>query len=226
MTRTPTTSWRHKRLIDGPLEQVQSALKCVRRKANTFGPLGGIQRLAGISEQPVVALVVRLLFHGCPAAISGAVRAIDVDALNRMSRRRLAAHVGQEGSVVMPARVQGDTAAAVVGKRCARRVSAACLKVGPAAILWTASIAMLGSPLSRLIALRTTANRTGFGAQITCRYPHIAAADTSTIPLAARNLGGRAAQYRERSERLAREIKRFLHIQTIPNTPTFGNIRV
>src|SRR6266404_4704495 len=83
------------------------------------------------------SLVPILLDTSRPATVLGRVRAVVVDAVDRVLRARLASHVREEGFVRgQPAVTHGNPATPVVRERRIRRVKAPIAQRLPGSILW------------------------------------------------------------------------------------------
>lgn len=123
----------------------KSLVKSVALHPDFPGPLRNGQRLAAMRHKTVDAPVVHLLHSTRPTAIVGAVWAVVVDALDRLSIFRLT-HVSQKIGELAPLRGNRNTSSSVPIVMSASRVSAPLPHGQPSAIGWCSTRAVRPFP--------------------------------------------------------------------------------
>ena len=162
-----------------------------------------------------MAPVLGLLFHGCPAAIFGRIRAIIISAFNRVGIGRLLPHISEEIRERFPPFTDRNATAAIVGVRHMTGVCAS-LKHGlPGAELGCPSMSVSSSMRGDSLDLKTPAGQMLAACQIAGLGAGPSAALADAQPNAFLSAPLAEAYNAQAAKRLANKVERF-HSQNIP----------
>jgi hypothetical protein len=105
-----------KRFLNGPSIAEQPQVQHPVVQAVRPRGVGHSHGRAADINAAIVALIIALLARCSPAAVLWCVWPVDIDSIERVLRRRSAAHVGQKRSVVVaPSIANGDSSSTIVG---------------------------------------------------------------------------------------------------------------
>lgn len=118
---TPVVSfarWRGDGFFDGPIPE-KSSTQRLNAKIDAPRPFSQDEGLAVQRQADVVATVTHLFFFGCPSAILRRIRAIVIDAINRVPHGWARSHVfAERGEAVAPTVAHHNAATTVVAIDC------------------------------------------------------------------------------------------------------------